>query len=343
VSSPRGSASSAPSAGHEPPSVRGLSFEPRRRSRGQYQSLEHYGQVVGDDSAAELSKGRPSLESGPACFLRLRRARSILVARMVLRRWSACHLERLRVRLHEGFPPLSRWHLLADLGELAGRRGLEGRGRGFDPGGHVLVALGLILAGLNQTFQLVGILGQTGLWALTGFVLLNESADGLTGCCGETGHLVGRHLRIRGGHHVGLANGGYVPDGCWLEVSWLVPSNLCEPTGKLPDPVGMPFASPARHRPGGWCTINRAGPASRGPVPPGGSAAHLDGATPWRWSAAGVGGDELGDRDGGRGDPPAGHIGEHPPAVQTIELVGEHLQALVGGLGRLVHRPGLLD
>jgi putative transposase len=33
---------------------------PRRRSRGQHQSLEHYGQVVGDQSAAELSKDRPS-------------------------------------------------------------------------------------------------------------------------------------------------------------------------------------------------------------------------------------------------------------------------------------------
>ena len=53
------------------------------------------------------------------------------------------------------------------------------------------MALGLILASLNQAFQLVGVLGQSGLEALTGFVLLDESADGLTGCCRESGHLVG--------------------------------------------------------------------------------------------------------------------------------------------------------
>ena len=73
------------------------------------------------------------------------------------------------------------------------------------------MALGLILASLDQTFQLVGVLGQPGLWALTRFVLLDESADGLTGCCGESGHLVGSHLGVWGGHHVGLANGGYIP------------------------------------------------------------------------------------------------------------------------------------
>ena len=74
------------------------------------------------------------------------------------------------------------------------------------------MALGLILASLDQAFQLVGVLRESGLQALTGFVLLNELADGLTGCCGETGHLVGGHLRIWGSHDVGLANRGHVPD-----------------------------------------------------------------------------------------------------------------------------------
>ena len=124
ATSGRTSASSAPSAGHEPPSVRGPIVRTSSALRGQHQSLEHYGQVVGDHSAAELSKERPSLESGPACFLRLRRARPPLIARNVLRRWPACHLERLRVRLHEGLPPLSGWHLLARLGKPTGRGGL---------------------------------------------------------------------------------------------------------------------------------------------------------------------------------------------------------------------------
>ena len=62
ATSGRTSASSAPSAGHEPPSVRGPIVRTSSALRGQHQSLEHYGQVVSDHSAAELSKERPSLD-----------------------------------------------------------------------------------------------------------------------------------------------------------------------------------------------------------------------------------------------------------------------------------------
>ena len=80
------------------------------------------------------------------------------------------------------------------------------------------MALGLILASLDQAFQLVGVLCQTGLQALTRFVLLDESADGLTSLCWEASHLVGSYLGVRGGHHIGLANGGHIPNAGLLGV-----------------------------------------------------------------------------------------------------------------------------
>jgi hypothetical protein len=67
--------------------------------------------------------------------------------------------------------------MLAGFGELTGRRRLEGRGRGLDPGWDVLVALSLVLARLDQALQLVGVLGKPGLQALTRFVLLDQLAE----------------------------------------------------------------------------------------------------------------------------------------------------------------------
>jgi hypothetical protein len=56
------------------------------------------------------------------------------------------------------------------------------------------VALSLVLAGLNEALQLVGVLGELGLDRLVGLVLVDELAHRLTDLSREVGHLVGGHL-----------------------------------------------------------------------------------------------------------------------------------------------------
>jgi hypothetical protein len=62
----------------------------------------------------------------------------------------------------------------------------------------------LILASLDKTLQLVCVLGKLGFYALARFVLVDELPDGPPDLSREADHLVGGHLRIRGGHHVTL-------------------------------------------------------------------------------------------------------------------------------------------
>src|SRR6266545_7966327 len=59
--------------------------------------------------------------------------------------------------------------------------------------------------------------------------------------------------------------------------------------------------------------------------------------------AAGVGGDERRDFGGDRGEPRSARAIEQLPAVQAVELAREHLEALVAGPGRLVHRTSFVD
>src|SRR6266540_4399190 len=120
--------------------------------------------------------------------------------------------------LRECLPPLAGRYLLARLGELLGRGGLECCGRSLDPWWYVLVPLGLVLPGLDQAFQLVSVLGEPRFQGLPRLVLVNQVLHRLADLGREAGHLVGRDLRVRRGDDVALADRGKVADAALLAV-----------------------------------------------------------------------------------------------------------------------------
>jgi hypothetical protein len=79
-----------------------------------------------------------------------------LSAQAIIGSWPACRLERLWIRLHEGFPSLPRRYLLAGIGELAGRSRLAD---------NLLTAS--VTEGAARLFVLVGV---TGIEAVTSAV-----------------------------------------------------------------------------------------------------------------------------------------------------------------------------
>jgi hypothetical protein len=131
--------------------------------------------------AWQLVKGRSRSWSASVRFLGRLAGWSSLVARFAS--WphgSPFRVDEAGIGLGEGLPPLPGRNLLTRLSEPASRLGPQRGRRGLDPGWYILVALGLVLASLDEALQLVGILGE-----LLAFDGEQRSNQGIESPCGQ--------------------------------------------------------------------------------------------------------------------------------------------------------------
>ena len=134
---------------------------------------------------------------------------------------------------------LGAWRVLAEgrgelgspgsRGELArcGGKALAGLGghggdHAVDPGLHLRIPPGLVLASLEQAFELVSVTGAPGFWCrvwlLRALVLIDQCADVLSEVLREAGDLVSGDGLRRWGRDVGLADARNVADASFRDV-----------------------------------------------------------------------------------------------------------------------------